>query len=238
MRTKPGPLKTTEYIAENTAEPSKEPTKQNAIDTRCLSRPDGPTLAAFAKAATKFFVLFYTLYFLASVITDHHSYRFNVGFEFEKLIPFEPVFAVVYLSVSPILCLSLFVIRQPAHFDTLARILSQQTMIGFTVFVVFPVQNNFPPISATELPPLFRLADAINLSHNELPSLHFCLAATVARVYSDHCTRLVGRLFHLWAFAIALSTLLLHEHNLLDLAAGYLLAHWGYHRWRRATRTG
>ncbi|MCU7880858.1 MAG: phosphatase PAP2 family protein [Candidatus Thiodiazotropha sp. (ex Lucinoma aequizonata)] len=70
-------------------------------------------------------------------------------------------------------------------------------------------------------------ADTINLSNNEVPSLHVCFAFTLAAVIA-HYGQLWQRILLLfWSVAITISTLAMHEHNLIDLLGGYHLLRMG-----------
>ena len=147
--------------------------------------------------------------------------------------------AAVYLTVGPMMLLSVFIVRETRPMRQLLKVLCAQTLVGFCVFLAFPVASNFPPIpESANLPGIYQIADLINLKNNELPSLHFCFAATMALVYSGGRRPAVAILFHGWALLIAASTLLIHEHNLLDLVAGYLLARLGARWWQHAVAPG
>lgn len=193
--------------------------------------PERGEWRALLKMVAFFLLFFYCFYGAAAYLADYIGYKFDVGFEFEKQIPFVPELALVYLSVGPMMLLSIFILRQPEKMRPLLTVLCAQTLVGFFIFLAFPVESNFPQMQEpANLPLIFRIADLINLKNNELPSLHFCFAATMALVYSSGRRTAVALLFHAWALSIAASTLLIHEHNLLDLVAGYLLA-WAGARW-------
>jgi hypothetical protein len=68
---------------------------------------------------------------------------------------------------------------------------------------------------------LYRFADTVNLEYNMVPSLHVAFAVSCALSYSRISW---PWLWWSWAAAIALSTLLCHQHHLLDLVAGVVFA--------------
>jgi membrane-associated phospholipid phosphatase len=91
--------------------------------------------------------------------------------------------------------------------------------------LLVPADNVFPP------PPddmgvwtgLVRSAKWVALEHNLVPSLHVALSVVCIAVYARQA-RPVGRaLLWLWAAVIGLSTLLLHQHYVLDVATGFAL---------------
>ena len=71
---------------------------------------------------------------------------------------------------------------------------------------------------------LFHLADRLNLDYDLVPSLHVALSVACITAFCIH-TRVIGRtLLWIWAAAIALSTLLTHQHHVIDVVTGWFLA--------------
>ncbi|MCU7875725.1 MAG: phosphatase PAP2 family protein [Candidatus Thiodiazotropha sp. (ex Lucinoma borealis)] len=179
-----------------------------------------------------FLLFFYAFYGGAAVAADFIPWRFHVGFEFEKKIPFIPESALIYLSLTGLMILALFVVRQFSHLKRLVSILCIQTTVAAVCFVLIPVENNFPVRPIGDITYIFLLADAINLTNNEVPSLHVCFAFTLAAV-TAHYGQLWQRILLLfWSVAIAISTMTMHEHNLIDLLGGIILSGWGVMKWR------
>lgn len=135
------------------------------------------------------------------------------AFAFEQRVPFVPWASVVYLTITPVLLLSPWILRERTPMFAFA--LSIQTLIAALFFIVFPQGEAWarPPVSGWA----FRLADAMNLSHNNFPSLHVAFAVSAAWAY-----RRVG--WSVWAVAVALSTWLMWEHPLADILGGIALA--------------
>lgn len=76
---------------------------------------------------------------------------------------------------------------------------------------------------------LFDVADGLNLRYNLAPSLHVALAVVCVAAYAAR-RGLPGKiLFWSWGLTISASTLLIHQHHLLDVATGLLLA-WVVYR--------
>jgi hypothetical protein len=195
------------------------------------------TLYSTGRLALLFLGFFYLFYGGAAWLADFLPWRFIVGFEWEKTIPFIPETAFIYTSLCWLMLLVLFVIRDAKEVRYLVRVLCLQTVIGALLFIVIPVSNNFPPRYGNEaLPPIFLIADALNLHNNELPSLHVCFAFTTASVLSHYAGKWQTLFLFCWAIAIAVSAMTIHEHNVLELAGGMLLAAWGVQYWRRLTQ--
>ncbi|HYH46347.1 MAG TPA: phosphatase PAP2 family protein, partial [Thermoanaerobaculia bacterium] len=82
---------------------------------------------------------------------------------------------------------------------------------------------------------LYRIADGLNLTYNLLPSLHVTFAVLCVSAFSPRAPRTVRALLWLWALLIAASTVLIHQHHVLDAVAGWLLATLLSRSWGRAT---
>ena len=104
------------------------------------------------------------------------------------------------------------------------------TLCGGVVFLLLPSELAFaaPPESA--LGPwrgMFRLADQANLRFNLCPSLHVAWGIICVDIYAQAAGRpgwLVPTLLWSWGIGILLSTLLLHQHHLVDAVGGAALA--------------
>jgi hypothetical protein len=65
--------------------------------------------------------------------------------------------------------------------------------------------------------------DAVNLDFNQIPSLHLAFATTLVLVFGVRARPAVRGLLGLWLAAVALSTLLTHEHQVVDVVTGVAL---------------
>jgi hypothetical protein len=79
------------------------------------------------------------------------------------------------------------------------------------------------PTNLGRFPIAFQIADSMNLTYNDCPSLHVAYGVMGAEVFRRKQPRR-GWLFHLWALAIAISAWLTYQHHLADIVAGYALA--------------
>ncbi len=70
---------------------------------------------------------------------------------------------------------------------------------------------------------LLALAALMNLEYNLIPSLHVALTVTCIGAYLPHATGWTRHLLPLWAFLVAVSTVLTHQHHVLDVVTGLLL---------------
>lgn len=157
----------------------------------------------------------------SSWITEQRSLRFDFSCPQDAAIPFVPSAAIVYLSLLPMLWGAPIVLRTSIRLKQFARSLQILIIVSGVGFLLMPskepvvaaVPGGFPGL-------LFNLADAVNLKHNLLPSLHVGMPVVCAYAYGRQLPRRVALFFWAWAAAIALSTLLTHQHYLADVVAG------------------
>jgi membrane-associated phospholipid phosphatase len=153
--------------------------------------------------------------------------RSDVGslyFEWERNIPFVPWLIVPYWSLDFLFCGAFFLCRTRAELNLLTKRLVFVVLASAVCFLIFPMRFGWPrpePQGWTE--PLFRALYANDLPYNLAPSLHISLRSLVWVVYGA-CLR--GRLrtaAKVWFILIGVSTLLLWQHHLLDVATGFLM---------------
>ena len=195
-----------------------------------LGLPRAEELRLTGAMAAGFSLFFLLVYGAASWVTGFYTGGLRVDLPFERHIPFVPAWSFVYVSMDALLLLSLLVFRTWREMVPFVLALCAQTVLGALCFLVLPVEVAW---SAREVTGghagIFALADTMNLERNYLPSLHVAFACTAALAYGARGGTLARGLLALWATAIAASTLLIHEHHLVDVLAGALLA-WG--TWR------
>lgn len=188
--------------------------------------------AVFALSAI-FAVQFGLFYSGASLVAAHVPWRFSVELPLEGSVPFLPGAAVLYLAITPILCIAPFILRDLPRILPLYFAISVETAIAAVVFIAFPVAAPEPRLACEGLQSCaFSLADAMNLSGNNMPSLHVALVITSALAYSPRMPTQARPLVWLLCVAVVASTLLTRQHRVLDVVAGALLA-WGAWRWAR-----
>jgi membrane-associated phospholipid phosphatase len=167
-------------------------------------------------------------------LTAQRTWRVPIHTAFELRIPLMPSFMVFYVSLYGLFLAVPFVLRTKAEIDLLAR--HQMTVIAIAgvCFLVLPADLAYP--AATDLgrwERLFRWADDLNLDHNLVPSLHVAMSAVSIKHYSSNASTAVRWSLLIWGWLIAVSTILTHQHHLLDAVAGYALAIWVCWRFRR-----
>jgi membrane-associated phospholipid phosphatase len=158
-----------------------------------------------------------------------HDYRVRLWTGADLAIPFVPAAAAVYLSIFPMFWISPFILHTREQLHSLAKSLAWLIVVSGIGFLLFPGGDAYrAQAPAGFVGMVFSFADGLNMTHNYLPSLHVGMAAVCAYVYSQSVSRKLAAICWLWAAAIAVSTLLTHQHYLADGitggALGFLIA--------------
>ncbi|MFL6231933.1 MAG: hypothetical protein ACJ76N_02250 [Thermoanaerobaculia bacterium] len=171
-----------------------------------------------------FFKIFYSVYGGASLLAKLRRPHVDFYFPWEMRLPFLPAWTLVYLTVPLLLLLTPFVLRTWRSFMPFFLTLTAETLVAGVFFLAVPLAQAYPPrVASGFLGGVFHMADRLNLDYNKLPSLHLAFAVTAAVVFGRRCGWLGRTLLSLWVVAVSASALLIHEHQVLDLAAGLAL---------------
>ncbi len=168
---------------------------------------------------------FFVVYGGCDWVAAHRDFRVRVDFDWEQSIPFVPSMTLVYMSIYPMFCLVPLVLRRKEQVRSCMVTTVVMTSVAGVCFLLFPADLAYPaPSSAGPWQSLFDFADRLNLTHNLAPSLHVALSSLVALVLAPQGTWLSGVVLWTWAAAISVSTLLIHQHHVIDVLTGYALA--------------
>jgi membrane-associated phospholipid phosphatase len=184
---------------------------------------------------------FELIYGGANWITDQHTFRVRVQFDAELHTPFVPAAVVGYLSANMLFWMPAVILRTRQELRALAVTFSVVILAAGICFLLVPVELAFPPPNEMGIwtGPV-RLAKAIARTNNLLPSLHVALSVVCVVVYARQASLVGKMLLWLWAGGIGVSTLLLHQHYLLDVVTGLILGLLGvrlvYDRWAGSCR--
>jgi hypothetical protein len=161
----------------------------------------------------------------ADWFTAHRATRVRIHLDAELSIPLIPAFTIVYMSIYLLFLAAPFVLRTRREVTALAINQALAILLAGLIFLLVPANLAFPP--PQNLGPwesLFRFADRLNLEYNLVPSLHVTLSVMCIEVFVPHAHP-AGRLaLRGWGLLIAVSTILTHQHHVLDAASGYVLA--------------
>lgn len=160
-------------------------------------------------------------------LTAQHSCRLPIHLPVELSIPLIPSAVVIYMSIYLLFLGSPFIVRDRREFLALSYGLALATALGGVGFLLVPSEPAFAPHGHLGIwAGLFHFADQLNLHYNSVPSLHVAFSVCCIAAFAQHAS-CVGRTWlWVWGGAIALSTLFLHQHHLLDIFTGWVVGLW------------
>lgn len=165
---------------------------------------------------------FGAIYGFTNVLTEFRDFRVPVHLDLERRIPFVPAMTVVYASLYPMFLLTPFLLKTRAEVHALLKTFWIEVAVGAVFFVVIPADVAYPPNPDAGLfTPVFDVVTSLSMNHNLFPSMHVTFAVTFMTAFAR--VRLPW-LFGAWGVAICASTVLTHQHHLVDVAGGVVLA--------------
>jgi membrane-associated phospholipid phosphatase len=191
-----------------------------------------PSIPHLRHFAWLFFLLtmeFVLVYGGADWLTAHHQMRIRAYSKLELSIPLVPAMVLPYSTMYAIFFLAPFVLRTSSDLNRLASALAKVIAISGVAFIALPAKLGFQSANAdgSIWGPWLRFAEQINLEFNLIPSLHIALFATCAGVYAVRVPLAARWLLGFWLALVTASTVLTHQHHLIDAASGLVLGAWG-----------
>jgi hypothetical protein len=164
------------------------------------------------------------VYHGADWLTGLHEERYRIHLDVELAMPFVPAFILGYLSMGLVFVPAPFILRSRRELRALACSLAAVTAVAGMGFLLLPAESAYPPRDAAAWSGLFAVARGMALRHNMVPSLHVALSAVCLGGYATHCGAIGKLCLVAWIALIAVSTLLTHQHHVLDVFTGLALA--------------
>lgn len=172
-------------------------------------------------------IWFALVFYGCDLLTARRASRVRVHLDAELSIPFVPAMTAVYMSIYLLFLAAPFMLRTRREFRSAVITLSTMIGIAGAGFLLVPAQLAFPPATAEDAgiwADVYLLADRLNLTYNLVPSLHVALTVACVAIFSRRASAPGKAVFWIWAMAVASSTVLTHQHHVLDVVAGWLLA--------------
>jgi membrane-associated phospholipid phosphatase len=179
--------------------------------------------AARVSAATS--VLFLIVYNACNWLTKIRPDVQVWAFAWEEKIPVIPWMVVPYWSLDLFFVCGPFLCADRGELRALGWRLSAAILAGGLCFLIVPLVYAFPrPHVDGIFGPLFQVLQGMDAPHNLMPSLHITLRTIVAAHYTRHTRGWLRAVIHVWFSLIGVSTLFTHQHHVVDIAGGFLLA--------------
>jgi hypothetical protein len=182
------------------------------------------------------------VYHGADYWTGLRAHRVRVHLDAELAMPFVPAFILAYLSLDLVFLMAPFVLRNRRDLQALALTLAAVTGVAGLGFLLVPAEPAYSVDDAGAWSGLFEVSRKMALRYNMVPSLHVALSGACLAAYASQRGGVVRLFLGTWWAAIALSTLLTHQHHLIDVITGLILAWAGkvfiYERRRTRSTAG
>jgi PAP2 superfamily len=192
------------------------------------ARPARADVVLSLRWAALLTALFFSVYGLCNWLASQRAARHRLWFDWEISIPFMPGMVWVYLSLFLLFFLPMFALRAPA-LDALCRRLALAVVLSGLVFLLLPAEAGFTrPVDASKHSIALQLVHTLDLPHNLVPSLHVSWSALFVLALRRPSPAWLRRAFELWFAALCASVLLVHQHHLIDIVSGLLVA-WLVH---------
>lgn len=171
-------------------------------------------------------IVFFTVYPLCNWLTANRDVALQLYFRQELGIPLVPEFIWIYLSLYLLFLTPPFFL-EPRHMNMLGRQLIAATFFCGMVFLLLPAQLGFERTVPSD--PLYSAIFAkifeLDLPHNLVPSLHVAFSALILMtLYRYVQTPIAKSIFAIWLVLICSSTVLVHQHHVIDVITGLFVA--------------
>ena len=167
-----------------------------------------------------FFAVYPTMNWLAS----RRSSPFHLYLPAELEVPFVPQFIWAYLSMYVLFVVPpLFL--QAAQMRALGKQLIAGTLVSGLLFLLFPAQLGFER-TVPAAPPyagIYAAIFSVDRPYNLVPSLHIVFSAAIALACADAAKPAARAVLRGWLAVITASTILVHQHHVLDVAAALVI---------------
>lgn len=165
-------------------------------------------------------------YPLCNWITSWRTDTVGLYLPIELDIPFVPQWVWVYFSVNLLFIWPPFFLNE-AQLKALGKRLLLGTLLASVVFLAIPTHLGFQRSLPAD--PLYRMLFSglffADKPHNLVPSLHVIYSALTVFTYVGAMSRRCWKLFWIaWLLLIMISTIMVHQHHLLDAFSGLLVA--------------
>ncbi len=156
------------------------------------------------------------------------------------VVPYVPLLIVPYMSIDLFFFMAAFLCREKGELRIFAQRIVFSILLAASMFLLLPLRLAWP--ARPQVDGWF--GEFVELScnapflmeypHNLFPCLHVALCLILADIYGRSTRGLVKALAFTWFTLICLSTVLLWQHHLIDVAGGLVLAGFAFYLFRES----
>lgn len=189
-----------------------------------MTGPPPAVLRAFGGAALRLPLGFVLVFYGCEWLATRRAGRWQLYAAWELALPYWPAAYPLYFGVLLWPGLVLGLARRASQVQRWERAMAHAIGLAGLVFLLLPAQLGHPPPEAGAWRAWAALAVWLAGQHNLVPSLHVALSLVTLRAVWPLAAAAWRPGLALWWALTALSVLLTHQHHLLDVATGVLLA--------------
>lgn len=168
-------------------------------------------------------ILFVIGYGGANWLAAERELHAQIYWDAELAIPLLPQMIWVYLSINLLFVLPVFRLEIP-ELRLLGRRMIAATLIAVAVFVAMPTTLGFARLDLSDNANIaFELLYALDHPFNCAPSLHVAYSTLIVLAVARGGRPWLKLLFAGWLALITASTVLIHQHHLIDIGAAHLM---------------
>ena len=188
--------------------------------------PGGEAARTYAVWAGWSGAAFFAVYPATNWLASQRSSTSELYLAAELGVPFVPQFIWPYLSMYALFLAPLFLVPA-ARLPSLGKQLIAGTFVSGLAFTLLPAKLGFQRTLPADpaYAAIYERMFGIDLPHNLVPSLHLVFSATIALACADAANAWVRAAVYAWLAAITLSTVLVHQHHVIDVLTAFLLVY-------------
>lgn len=186
-------------------------------------------IRAYALAVVEAAIVVVPIYILANEFTLRRTLRYHFFWQWELAAPLVPAMILIYISLYLLMLTPLF-LCQPEQMRPLGRALAIASLVGGSVFLLFPAELGFPrTVPQSAFGGFFRILHSVDRPHNLFPSLHVAFSALIVMSVQPNLGPRGRAVMALWLVLICISVVLVRQHHVPDILGGFALA-WAINR--------
>lgn len=184
-----------------------------------LHWPDRPAWVEWLR----FLLVYYASFFPAYLLAPHFALRDAVSpaFAWDANTPYLDMMALPYLSVLPAFMLPLVLMRA-AEIRKLGPAVALCAVVAAVTFILVPTRAS-PADAARQFGPLVGFIRMLDMPSNFVPSLHVAYGTLLALACAKASPLRTQVALFSWLALMSASTLLTHQHYILDVVSGAML---------------
>jgi membrane-associated phospholipid phosphatase len=144
----------------------------------------------------------------------------------DDAIPLVPIFVIPYISLQPLVYLTLviFLLTNTRIFKSASLSLISAMLVSYVFYIFLQTEVIRPTLAGSDVfTQMIRGVYAGDNPFNDFPSLHTSLS-TILAIHWLKAERRMGTAFSIWTVLIVASTVLVKQHYVADIASGLVVA--------------